>query len=511
MTERPATPEATVPRDAESSPLAFLVPTLYQVDDVLAELPASRLEARRVITREWGLDPTPSELQTIVRVAHDPSAQRGVQRELARAALAARVFVDRELRRLLDCMPLDAARIRETAETLPELSKAVEALDDQLRSIGETAAPAERSFLQEIGRTLIPIHGALVAAGVIAPHLERLAAAEGEDEIRSVLPCLADSQVTMLASVASPEPEPDREPARSSSPSRLCVDAAVLSAVIRSDLALLNQEGEADAFVEPQELLERMTRDKVAYHVVAGRLKQQQDTALLARLTDYAESLGTAQHNLVAAYQEMTAALSAAAPEPAGGVDGAGGIVNDLLHLLEESAAQDALADSQWSQRVTPEELYVDALKGVRPPQVTASPVFAPTYDPKRERLRIRVLSLIAAILFAGCLGVWATRLGREADPTAVPLTKMSDTLILDKAISIGPMMYAVVSHWSWDNLSNDERLGSVRALGLSAANAGFDTVYLVDESNEELAMWSKDHGAKLMGPKASGEPADRS
>jgi hypothetical protein len=471
MTQPPATPEATVRRDAESSPLTFLVPTLNQVDDVLAEMPESRLEARRVITREWGLDPTPDELQTIVKVAHDPSAQRGVQRELARAALAARVFVDRELRRLLECMPLDAAGIRETAETLPELSKAVEVLDDQLRSIGETAAPA----------------------------------AEGEDEIRSVLPCLADSQVTMLASVASPEPEPDREPARSSGPSRLCVDAAVLSAVIRSDLALLNQEGEADAFVEPQELLERMTRDKVAYHVVAGRLKQQQDTALLARLTDYAESLGTAQHNLVAAYQEMTAALSAAAPEPTGG------IVNDLVHLLEESAAQDALADSQWSQRVTPEELYVDALKGVRPPQVTASPVFAPTYDPKRERLRIRVLSLIAAVLFAGCLGVWATRLGGKADPTAVPLTEMSDTLILDKAVSIGPMMYAVVSHWSWDNLSNDERLGSVRALGLSAANAGFDTVYLVDESNEELAMWSKDQGAKLMGPKASGESADRS
>ena len=106
---------------------------------------------------------------------------------------------------------------------------------------------------------------------------------------------------------------------------------------------------------------------------------------------------------------------------------------------------------------------------------------------------------------------MWATRLGGEVDPTAVPLSEMSDTLILDKAISIGPMMYAVVSHWSWDNMSNDERLGSVRALGLSAANAGFETVYLVDESNEELAMWSQDRGAKLMGPNVSKEPADPS
>jgi len=495
-------------REAESPPLAFLVPTLDQVDEVLSDMPESRLEARRVITREWGVDPTPAELQTIVRVAHDPGAQHGVQRELARAALAARVFVDRELRRLLDCMPLDAERIRETAETLPELSKAVEALDDQLRSIGETADQAERSFLHDVGRILIPIHGALVAAGVIAPHLERLAGAESEEEIRSAVPCLADAEVAVLASVTATEPDPHRDAARSGNPSRLCVDAAVLSAVIRSDLAVLSQEGEADAPVEPQELLERLTRDKVAYYVVAGRLQKQQDTALLARLTDYAETLGAAQRGLSAAYEELAAALSPAAP---GLGDGQGAIVNDLRRLLDESAAQDALAESQWSRRVTAEELYLDALKGVGPPEVTKAPVFAPKYDPKRERFRIRVLSLIAAVLFAGCLGVWATRLGGETDPTAVPLTEMSDTLILDKAIAIGPMMYAVVSHWSWDNMSDEERLGSVRALGLSAANEGFETVYLVDEGNEELAMWSEDQGAKLMGPKATEESPDPS
>lgn len=497
-------------RDAEASSLAFLVPTLSHVDDVLSEMPDSRLEARRVITREWGLDPTPDELQTIVRLAHDPATQRGVQRELARAALAARIYVERELRRLLDGMPLDAKHIRKTAETLPDLSAAVEALDDQLRALGESAAQAERSFLQEVGRTLIPIHGALIAARVIAPHLERLAEAEGEEEIRSALPCLTDAEAAMLASVTSPEPGPDRRPAGSGNPSRLCVDAAVLSAVIRSDLAILDPEREAVAAVEPQELLERLTRDKVAYHVVAGRLKKQQDSALLARLTDYAETLGAARCSLSATYQGLAAALSPAAPGLIGGAEGQGAMVNDLRRLLEESAAEDALADSQWSQRVTAEELYLDALKGVRPPQVTTSPVVAPTYDPKRERLRIRVLSLIAAVLFAGCLGVWGTRLGGAENPAAVPLSEMSDMLILDKAVSIGPMMYAVVSHWSWDNRSDEERLGSVRALGLSAANAGFDTVYLVDESNEELAMWSEGEGAKLMGPKRSEDPADR-
>ena len=127
-----------------------------------------------------------------------------------------------------------------------------------------------------------------------------------------------------------------------------------------------------------------------------------------------------------------------------------------------------------------------------------AEPIFAPTYDVKNERMRVRVLSTIAAVLFAGCIAVWATRLTDEADPLAVDVEQVSDTLILDEAISVGPMMYVVVSHWSWDNMSDEERLGSVRALGLGAANQGYDTVYLVGEKRQELATWTQDGGAEL-------------
>ena len=49
-----------------------------------------------------------------------------------------------------------------------------------------------------------------------------------------------------------------------------------------------------------------------------------------------------------------------------------------------------------------------------------------------------------------------------------------------------------------------EERLASVRALGLSAANTGSETVYLVDENREELAMWTSGGGAKLMGSSAA-------
>jgi len=299
------------------------------------------------------------------------------------------------------------------------------------------------------------------------------------------------------------------------------MDAVLLSAVIRADLESLEQvsargdepdgspaeentdtEAEPAAAAIPDELLVRLARDKTAHHVIAGRLQKQQDTALLANLTEYAESLRRTQQNLFGAYRELKAALNVTAPGASGEAD--------LELLLKECAAQDALADSQHASRVTEDELYLDALKGVgkSDTKTRSKPLFAPTYDAKRERTRIRVLSTVAAVLFAACVGVWGSRLGGAKDPLAVPVTEMSDTLILDDSYSVGPMMYAVVSHWSWDGMSNEERLGSVRALGLSAANHGYETVYLVDESRNELAVWSKADGARLTGAEVAAGPA---
>ncbi len=81
-------------------------------------------------------------------------------------------------------------------------------------------------------------------------------------------------------------------------------------------------------------------------------------------------------------------------------------------------------------------------------------------------------------------------------DPTPKELRAIVQ---LAHATSVGPMMYAVVSHGSWDDLTDGERLSSVRALGLSAQNEGYESVYLVDESNEQLATWTVSDGAKLV------------
>ena len=88
---------------------------------------------------------------------------------------------------------------------------------------------------------------------------------------------------------------------------------------------------------------------------------------------------------------------------------------------------------------------------------------------------------------------------GGHEDVLRVPLDELSDTLALSDTSSVGPMMYAVVSHYSWDGLNTEERIRSVTALGLSARNEGYSTVYLVDENREQLATWSASDGARLV------------
>jgi hypothetical protein len=503
-TERPLAQMRAVRHDAEPSSLTCLEAGRIDVDRVLADMPENRLEARRAITREWALDPTPDELKCIVKIAHDPAGREGLPQELARMVLVARIAVDRVVGQLLDSEQLEVEPIRQTVRYLPELMDAVDALGQRLRADVEDLAPVEREFVQHVADVVFPSRDGLVAAAVLAPRLEQLAQATGEQDIRDSISGLTDAEVAMLAFHVCPAPGDVRASA-DGDPGWPSTDAVLLGAVLRDDLALLKES--ADAPGDAPELLPRLERDKAAYHVVAGRLQKRQNAALLAGLKDYADGLSRVQQRLFAIYRQLAAALNTGTAGNRDGAGEAGEASADLQLLLDESAAQDDLADAARANRVSDEELYRDALEGVASPQQEPKPLFDPRYNQARERVRIRVLSSIAAVLFVACVVVWTLHLDADADPLAVELTEMSDTLILDEAVSVGPMLYVVVSHWSWDSMSNEERLGSARALGLSAANNGYETVYLVDEKRQELAMWSKSDGAKLMGPQATEEP----
>jgi hypothetical protein len=499
----------------EASLLACFEPTRIEVDCILPEIPDNRLEARRVITREWAIDPTPDELQAIVRVAHDPAGGGGLPRELARATLAARIFVNRAVRKLLEPDALDAERVREVAQTLPSVVRGIDALEEQLCSIGAIVTPDQRDFLKYVADLLTPSRDLLVAAAVLAPYLEKLATATGPTDLHSAFPSLTEDEVGLLAFALVPSAGVEANPATGSNAGWLGVEAVILTAVLREDLALLARETDMESAspADVEELTPQMERDRTAYRVVSGRLQSRQSEATLAGLKDYADRLRDVERKLSVAERKLALALDAQAPDTVDDSTRPSAQAADLELLLQESAAQDALADAEWTNRITEEELYLDALdnKTEASRGGARKQVFVSTYDVKRERLRIRVLSAIAVVVFVGCVAVWMTHMRPEKSPLAVDLQQMSDTLILDDAFSVGPMMYAVVSHWSWDHMSVDERLGSVRALGLSAANSGYETVYLVDENRAELAMWTTRDGARLTTRPASEKPGPSS
>ena len=114
---RPESPPATLP-PPEQLLSSLLEPLRLEIDRVLEQLPDTRLEARRVITREWGLDPTPKELRAIVQVAHEPAGQ-GSLRDTVRSTLALRILVDRELRQLFDPGQIESARLGGSRRACP--------------------------------------------------------------------------------------------------------------------------------------------------------------------------------------------------------------------------------------------------------------------------------------------------------------------------------------------------------------------------------------------------------
>jgi len=470
---------------------SLLEPLRLGIDQVLDQMPDNRLEARRVITREWGLDPTPAELRAIVQVAHE-SAGQGSSRDTVRLALALRILVDRELRPLFDRGQIESADLAGITESIPLLLQAVEAIEDQLGALAETVDPDERDFLLQVGGALIPSRDSLTAAEVLAPRLELLASAESAEAIRLLVPSMNDEEFELLCATSAMGPEAGTT-ARESNPCSVCVAALVLRAVIEGDLAAWEETREAD----PQASIECLERNRTAHHAVSRRLQKQQTDAVLAGLTDYAETLRRIQGSLFSAYRKLTLALSeesddAALHEPVEEETA------DLEQLLAESAAQDALADAEMHTRSSEDELCLDALKKTHEPKGRPNSVIKP-YDRKQERLRIRILSSIAGVMLLVCASVYASRMRGYQDPLKVHLQGLSDTLALSDVTAVGPMMYAVVSHWSWDHLTDEKRLSSVRALGLSAQNEGYETVYLVDEANEQLATWTVDDGAQLV------------
>jgi hypothetical protein len=474
------------------------------VDSALDGLPENRLEARRLITRALGLDPSAEELQTVVRLAHDPVGQ-GPLGNISRIALASRVIAERELLELFDAEELDSSRIARSAEVIPGLLRSVTALEELIRSKAETLSETERDFLLQVGGSLVPAREPLVAAAVLFPRLQFFAEAARAEDPRSAAPSLTDGDVALLKAANRAEAGPsDRS-------SRTCINAVALRAIIDEDLTewkAMQDGGKADDGnkTERTRALLRLERDRTAYRVVSERLQQQQDTALVAGLQDFAEQLRSVKQGLFSTYLRLAAVLQ----DPAGDAGAAGKKESKqtpaaLEQLLARCSEGDSKAEATKANRVSQDELYVDALKDIREP--AARPKTSPVEGAdqlRRERLRLRVLTGLAGLLLLVCFTLpWMMPVAGTVDPR-IAVEELPPRLTPIEAVSVGPMMYVQVSRWSWSDLDPSEQVAQVDELGAAARQRGLETVYITDEDGRDLARWTATEGVKLADPPQS-------
>lgn len=273
-----------------------------EVDDVLADVPPSLLEARRMITRELRFEPRPEELQAIVRIAGFMSTAI-VCYELPRQLLALRVLAERELNDCWGTRRLCADRLACNCRLIEDLLIAAEQSHDDLAEGAEALralADQERDFLRHVRDALVLPHDRLVASTVLAPRLELVAKQVASGNIAETFPGLSDAEIEMFnQAVLLDESEQD-------GPGRVCLDAVALRTLFEEYLAVWERSGD----LEDAELIDRLHQGireqlrqaETAYRVVNGRLQQQQDEAISANLADFAEDIRAAQSRLFEVY-----------------------------------------------------------------------------------------------------------------------------------------------------------------------------------------------------------------
>jgi len=468
--------------------LAAMLATLReQIERVLDEIPDNRVEARRMITRELGIDPTPEELRLIVGIGHGLPAE-GSTRRLTSSALAVRLLADRQVARLFETESVDAEICHESVTLMAGLLAIVTTLERKLRVEAEQASSEERSFLLEIGQTFIPPRDTLLAGTVLAPRLELLAQARAEGRMWSAAPTLSEKEIELFYV--------------GEQASRICINALAMRLILEDDLVawqkLPTDVADDDQSIDRRRALEVLfDRHTVAYHFVAGRLQNQQSNALVAGLDEYAEELRSIQRDLFAAHLSLvTSTTRAEAPVE--------NVANDdLERLIEESAIEDAVADAERVARGATDALYLDALK--KEESAGTSPVLRRRDDPKRRRRRLHALFVVAAALAIAVVIFHGKRLGQSGyrDIRLVVDELPQNQLSPVEAIAVGPMLYLQVSSYTWNDFDDSQRIARVNEMGIKAAQEGYSSIYVTDENHHQIATWKNGEGAKLYEPPA--------
>ena len=462
--------------------------TRREVDAVLAEVPASLLEARRLITREMQFEPRPEELQAIVRIANFTSTSV-VCYELPRQMLALRVLAERELGNHLGERRLSAEKLARTAALIADLLEAFERSQSDSTANIETMAQLtdeERSYLLYVEDVMALPKDKLEATTILVPRLELVAKQITTGNISETFPGLDDHEIEMFNAAVH------LEDADQQGPSRACLEAVALRTIFEEYLSVW----ERSADLEDVELIEQLQQSirvqlcetETAYRVVNERLQVQQDEAISASLEEFANEVRTAKSKLFEVYIKAQPLLRK--PQVVEfGPDGAG---RSIAETLAEAEVADEHAGARKERS---EDLYHDALTSLRQDRAAGRDMnMHPLAVAKRkyERRLWRMAGMIGILATVAIAVQWILP-APIPDPISVSLKEFQPSLSIIDAKPIGSMLYVRVA--DWDNMSVESIRIRTSEIGELASKKGLSLAYVVSNEGQGLAEWHANGG----------------
>ena len=459
--------------------------TRREIDDVLADVPSSLLEARRLLTRELQFNPRPEELQLIVKIAGFMSTSM-VCFELPRQMLALRVMAEREWSRFTQRRRLDTEELSRAETMILELLDAYEkACEDYLPGSAalQPLADDERDFLRRVREGLeLPVDR-LRAASVLAPRLELLAKQVSSGNALETFPSLSEAELEMFNESVHLEDEADHNNGR------VCIDAVALRTIYEEYFDVWDRSG----YLDDAELVEQLHTEikgqlkqtEVAYRVLNERLQQQQDEAISASLEDFAEEIRGVKSRLFEAYLETQPLLRE--PEVVE--------FNASQRTLEDRLDEADLNDRHAEKKQSQEEVYLNALSSLRNDRLAARDMRDHPLEvaKRRKRRRMMMMVLTMGVLAGISAAVHFLVPQRLPDPVTINLKEFEPALEVIEAKPIGTMLYARVT--DWDQLSVDKIRFRAAAIGKVAIEKELSLVYIVSDRGQPVAEWHSNGG----------------
>ena len=473
--------------------------TRSEVDAVLANVPSSLLEARRLITREMQFEPRAEELQAIVKIAAFTSTSIFCY-EFPRQMLAMRVVAERELGDHWGERRLSAEKLAHAGALIEELLTANEHAQNDLGANAEAMASVsaeERSFMQYVAGVMALPQDRLEAAAVLVPRLEFVAKLVTTGNVSEMLPGLDDHEVEMFNQAVHLDQDDAQQ-----GPARVCLEAIALRTIFAEYLSIWERSG----YVEDAELIEQLQQSvreqlrdaEVAYRVVNERLQVQQDEAIAANLEDFAKDVRSAKSRLFETYVKTQPLLR----QPQAVEFGSEVETRSITETLADAEVADETAGSQKERS---EELYHNALTSLRQDRAAGRDMSMHPLAVRKRRYK-RKLWLMAGTIGMLALGAIVVQwvLPRPIpDPVTVSLKEFQPSLSVIDAKPIGSMLYVRVT--DWDNLTVKNVRFRTSEIGELASQKGLSLAYVVSVEGKGLAEWHA-NGGVLVKSRPAGE-----